>query len=88
MLFGFMDAEEGTLSIHKDTDDTWRLYLLIHEILHALSYMGHMQFLKRSDLPHYDDEAKVDATASLLTEVLMRNGFINKEVLDQLKNEA
>lgn len=86
MVFGFMNAEEQTLTVNEHTDTTWRLYLLLHEIIHALSYMGHLQFVKRSDFTHIDDEAKVDAIASLLADVLIRNNFIRQEVLDQLEN--
>ena len=40
-----------------------------------------LQFLKRTDLPQFDDEAKVDAIASLLAEVLSRNNLANTAVL-------
>lgn len=85
MLFGFMDAETQRITVNNKTDETWRTYLFFHEVIHALSYMGHLQFLKRDDLPHIDDEAKVDAIASLIAEVVTRNGLFKKEVLDQAK---
>ena len=80
MHFGFMDAPNQQLTINRDVDATWRPYLAIHEILHALSFMGHLQFL-RLEGQLVDDEAKVDAMASLLAEVLVRNGLFNDEKL-------
>lgn len=50
-----------------------RLYLLLHESLHALSYMGHLQFIRKQDDPFQDDESSVDALASLIAELLTRN---------------
>ena len=80
--FGLMDAEAREITINHKTDPSWRFYLLLHEVLHALSYLGHLQFLKHEDFPEHDDEAKVDAIASLLSEVLTRNGLVSSSVLD------
>lgn len=80
-LFGFMDAEVREITINQETDPSWRLYLLLHEVLHALSFMGHLQFLKREDFRHIDDEAKVDAVASLISDVLIRNDLANTAML-------
>ena len=46
--------------------------------------MGHLQFLRMEGLLQ-DDEAKVDALASLLAEVLTRNKLFNVEVLNPKK---
>lgn len=68
----------GTADNHKceikycENTPSQRLYILLHELLHVLTYMGHLQFL-RVDGEQYDDEAKVDAVASLMAEVLKRN---------------
>ena len=85
MRFGFMDAIAQEITINEEVHPSWRVYLLLHEVLHALSFMGHLQFLKREDLPQIDDEAKVDAVASLLAEVLTRNNFFNTSALNVRK---
>jgi hypothetical protein len=68
--FGLMDARVQRITLNREIDATWRTYVLLHEILHALTFMGHLQFLRLPDHPGVDDEAKVDAIASLLSEVL------------------
>jgi len=89
MRFGFMDATAQEITINETVDPTWRVYLLLHEVIHALSFMGHLQFLKREDIPYMDDESKVDAIASLIAEVLTRNNLFRTEVfhspVDKLK---
>ena len=87
MRFGFMDAEDHSITIHHDTDPTWRLYLLLHEVIHALTFLGHMQFLRHDDHPGHDDESKVDAIASLLAEFLLRNDLIKEGGVDKLFDE-
>ena len=84
MRFGFMDAEDHSITIHHDSDPTWRFYLVLHEVLHALSFLGHLQFLRRDDHPGFDDESKVDAIASLLAEVLLRNNLVTHADVDKL----
>lgn len=51
-------------------------HVLLHEILHVLIYMGHLQFLQHEGT-RVDDEGKLDATASLIVEVLRRNQMLN-----------
>ena len=82
MRFGFMNAEDRTLTINQDTDPSWRLYLLLHETLHALVFLGHLQFLRDDEHPHFDDESKIDAISSLLAEVLNRNNLSNTAALN------
>jgi hypothetical protein len=53
--------------------------LLIHELLHALTYLGHIQFL-RDETGVQDDEGKVDALASLMAHFIKNN----RGVLDDL----
>ena len=86
--FGFMDATAQEIKINHDVHASWRVYLLLHEMLHALIFMGHLQFLKRDDIPMLDDEAKLDAIASLFSEVLTRNKFFNTAVFDVEPFEA
>ena len=81
VLFGFMDAAQQELTINQEINPSWRPYILLHEILHALTFMGHLQFLRiKGELR--DDEAKVDALASLLAEVLTRNNLFNEGLLN------
>ena len=82
LRLGFMDAAVQEITINQDLSPSWRPYILLHEILHALSFMGQLQFLRKADNPCQDDEAKVDAIASLLAEVLTRNNLFNNEVLN------
>jgi len=77
-VHGLMDAMRGELTINENTDATWHTYLMLHEVLHALVFMGHLQFLKL-DGEMADDEAKLDAISSLLSEVLVSNSLINLE---------
>ena len=88
MRFGFMDAPNRSISMHCDTHPTWQPYLLLHEIIHALSFMGHLQFLRKDDNPLEDDESKVDAVASLLAHVLVSNHLLNMEVLIDKQQET
>ena len=80
--FGFMNAEDRTLTINEDTHPSWRLYLLLHETLHALIFLGHLQFLLDDEQPQFADESKIDAIASLLADVLNRNNLSNTAALD------
>lgn len=86
-VHGFMDAIRGELTINENTDATWHTYLLLHEVLHALIFMGHLQFLKL-DGDVADDEAKLDAIASLLSEFLVSNSLINLEGVMQCDSKT
>lgn len=86
--FGFMNAEERTITINQETHPSWRLYLLLHEVLHALTFLGHLQFLRLEGNPHQDDESKVDAIASLLAAVLIRNNLSNTAALNTQPSEV
>lgn len=88
MQFGFMNAENRTLTINQDTDPSWRLYLLLHEVLHALVFLGHLQFLRHENFPAVDDESKIDAIASLLAEVMNRNHLSNTAALSEQPAKA
>lgn len=82
LRFGFMDAATHTLTVSHDADPTWRPYLLLHELLHALSFLGHLHFLKRTDEhSNLDDEGKVDQLSSILAEVLVRNDLLKIDKL-------
>lgn len=85
-MLGHMDAIEHSIRIREDVFDSWTLYLLLHEVLHALTFMGHLQFLRSDDssVCLHDDEAKVDALASLLAHFIVSN----KQVIDRLTSEA
>lgn len=82
MRLGFMDATMQEITINQDLNPSWHPYILLHEILHALSFLGHLQFLRKADNPYQDDEAKVDAIASLLADVLTRNNLMNCAALN------
>jgi hypothetical protein len=88
MRFASMDTRQQEIVINKDVDATWRVYLLVHEVLHTLTFLGHLQFLRLPDHPGIDDEAKVDAISSLLADVLVRNGLFNMEALDAGRDQA
>jgi len=77
-----MDALNHTISLKNDVFDSWALYVLLHEVLHAFSFLGHVQFLRaEGELgTQVDDEAKVDALASLLAHFITNN----KAVIDKL----
>lgn len=78
-----METESGPMLGYSDNlacsitlatkEPSQLLYVLLHEILHTLSFMGHLQFLRLDDNPYKDDEARVDAVASLLADTLQRN---------------
>lgn len=71
---GVVDNHKCTIHVCDNTPSQ-RLYILLHELLHVMTYMGHLQFL-RVEGQQYDDEAKVDAVASLMAEVLKRNPHV------------
>ena len=84
-MLGYMDAHRHTISLKRDVFDSWALYLLLHEVLHALTFMGHLQFLRDEGATgtQMDDEAKVDALASLMAHFITNN----KGVIDKLTPE-
>jgi len=71
--YALCENQPPRLQISTQAVASQRLYLLIHEALHALSYMGHLQFLRELDNQFKDDESNVDALASLFAELLTRN---------------
>ena len=81
-MLGHMDGLNHTIRLKNDVFDSWALYLLLHEVLHALSFLGHIQFIRDESGAgtQVDDEAKVDALASLLAHFIVHN----KDVIDKL----
>ena len=71
-MLGFMDAIGGKLLIREDVFPDWKLYLLIHELLHAFIFLGHLQFLKYEDSLS-DNEGSIDALASLIADFIVKN---------------
>lgn len=88
-MLGYMNAIKQQIQIRPGVPASWQLYLLLHETLHSLTFLGHLQFL-RCEPPSdgytitQDDEAKIDAVASLLSTILRRNGLINEDRLATL----
>jgi len=85
-MLGFMDAHQHTIHLKRDVFDSWALYLLLHEVLHAFTFLGHLQFLRDESATgtQLDDEAKVDALASLMAHFITHN----KAVIDKLTQET
>lgn len=82
LAYALCNNQPPSIQISTKAVSSQRLYLLLHEVLHALSYMGHLQFLRDDGDPFRDDEASVDALSSLMSEVITRN----KEVFIPLIN--
>lgn len=72
--YALCENQPPLIQISTAAAPSQRLYLLLHEVYHALSYMGHLQFLRDAAGTHLmDDESHVDALASLTAEFLTRN---------------
>jgi len=82
-MLGFMDAMHHRILLQDDVFQSWKLYLLLHEVIHALVFLGHLQFLKSEDGFH-DDESRVDAIASLMAHFIHNN----KSIIDDYTKEV
>ena len=71
VVHAYCDNYRCEIVLKRDMPQTQALYILLHEVLHALTFMGHLHGL-RPEGPD-DCEAEVDATASLLAGLLKGN---------------
>lgn len=83
---GSTDMAKGDIFTDSEMMESLTPVVLVHEILHVLIFQGHLQFLK--DDEGRDDEAKIDAVASLLVEVMRRNGMLNEDYLKRSNHES
>lgn len=80
---GYTDVTAPSITLNHNLVPSQQLYVALHEIIHALMFAGHFPFMHSDEPPHWHDEGRVDAVASLLAEVIKRNYTILKPMMEE-----
>ena len=84
---GATDMAAGEIRWYPNVLPEMVPHVIFHELVHALLFLGHLQFLVHPVTKQHD-EAGIDAIVSLLLDVLRTNGLLNEERLRELINDG
>ena len=72
--FGYMSTKKGEMHIYTGNGEAFAWATILHEALHAIGDLARLAILE------YDDKnrnhAEIDALATILADVLLRNGLL------------